>query len=176
MRSDTASTLSRETGSPSVVLVRGDKNRTTVSILPGISWSRPTYLPPPAATIKAIHCSLSFERSASPAILGRGLGLSTLIQTSALLDLFLAADGGSCASEVRCDGWAKETLRGSAISCSSTQSCCGGVRVCWENVPKKENRAGGELPKLWQSLSVRVIFVAALRSAASHRRYDFGQR
>ena len=117
MRSHTASTLSRETGRPSVVLVCSDKNRTTASILPGISWSRPTYLPPPAATIKAIHCSLSFERSASPAILGRGLGLSTLIQTSAPLDLFLAADGGSCASEVRCDGWAKETLRRSAISC-----------------------------------------------------------
>src|SRR5271156_2580115 len=56
--SRTASTLRREIGMPRVVLVRGELNRMTDSILFGISFKTPTYFPPPAATID--------DNSASP--------------------------------------------------------------------------------------------------------------
>ena len=56
--SQTASTVKREIGRARVVLVLGELNRTTHSILSAISFQTPTYLPPPAATIE--------ENSVSP--------------------------------------------------------------------------------------------------------------
>jgi len=47
-----ASTVNREIGMPNVDLVCGEMNRTTDSILSGISLKTPTYLPPPASTIE----------------------------------------------------------------------------------------------------------------------------
>src|SRR6201998_4080254 len=62
--SRTASTVKREIGSPRVALVRGETNRTTDSILSGISFKTPTYRPRPAATIE--ESSVSPKSRAGP--------------------------------------------------------------------------------------------------------------
>jgi len=86
--SRTASAVKREIGRPRVVLVRGELNRTTDSILYGISFKTPTYLPPPAATIDEISVSprtragpvsiFSFRRCMESFILFQTASLSCL--------------------------------------------------------------------------------------------------
>jgi hypothetical protein len=56
--SRTASTVKRDIGMPSVVLVCGEANRMIDSIFSGIALRTPTYLPPPASTIEDISASL----------------------------------------------------------------------------------------------------------------------
>lgn len=51
---------------PNVVLVCGEVNRMTDSILWGIASSTPTYFPPPASTIKEISASLGGNVRALP--------------------------------------------------------------------------------------------------------------
>jgi len=88
--SRTASAVKREIGRPRVVLVCGELNRTIDSILCGISFKTPTYLPPPAATIDEISVSpraragpvsiFSFRRCMESFILFQTASLSCLFR------------------------------------------------------------------------------------------------
>jgi hypothetical protein len=87
--SRTASTVKHEIRIPSVVLVLGELNSTTDSILFGIPFRMPTYLPPPAATIDAN--SISPGSRAGPMSIHqsrRCMESSILFQTASLWSLF----------------------------------------------------------------------------------------